>query len=76
MVMLMPKGMIRSHLKNRLAMMRMYRGFTQETLARELEVSKIQVARWESDVNRPSEPMIVRLMTVLNCRRHDLFPFD
>lgn len=74
--MVMPKGMIRSHLKNRLAMMRMYRGFTQEALAHKLNVSKIQVARWESDVNRPSEPVIVRLIQVLNCRRHDLFPFD
>lgn len=72
----MPKGMIRSQLKNRLAMMRMYRGFTQEALAYQLHVSKNQVARWESDVNRPSEQMVDRLMQVLNCRRHDLFPFD
>jgi transcriptional regulator with XRE-family HTH domain len=72
----MPKGMVRSHLKNRLSMMRIYRGFTIEQLAKLVKVSKGQVARWESDVHFPSEIMVDRLVRVLGCRRSDLFPFD
>jgi len=73
---MMPKGMTRSHLRNRLLMMRTYRGLTQSELAELLHVHKNQVARWESDINRPTPAMVDRLIEVLSCRRSDLFPLD
>jgi len=73
----MPKGMLRWHLKNRLAMMRVHRGFTQAQLAKRLGVSKSQVANWEMDINRPAnDDTVDRLARILQCRPHDIFPFE
>jgi transcriptional regulator with XRE-family HTH domain len=76
MVMTMPKGMLRWHLRNRIAMVREARGLTQQTLAEMLHVSRPQVARWETDVNLPPPRVVGRIAQALRCRPRDLFPKD
>ena len=72
----MPKGMLRWHLRNRLAMIRESRGLTQAELAKLIGSYKSTIASWEIDRCLPPEPMIARLMKILHCRRHDIFPFE
>ena len=73
---MMPKGMLRWHLRNRIQMYRLYHHLTLQQLADRLRVSRTQVANWESDVHRPPEDMVYKLARILHCRPHDLFPFD
>lgn len=40
-------------------------GFTQKLLAFRLGVSQPTVARWERGTNRPSGPVLVRMMKIL-----------
>lgn len=72
----MPKGMLRWHLKNRLAMYRVHRGYTLKQLADLIGSKAGTVGGWECDVSLPPEDMIKRLTKVLGCRRTDIFPFD
>lgn len=76
MVMTMPKGMLRWHLRNRIAMVRESRGLTQQVLADMLKVSRGQVARWEVDVSLPPPRVVGRIAQALRCRPRDLFPND
>lgn len=41
-------------------------GFTQESLAEKIEVSRTAVARWESNDSKPSLENLVRLAVTLN----------
>ncbi|HLN64954.1 MAG TPA: helix-turn-helix transcriptional regulator [Symbiobacteriaceae bacterium] len=68
--------MLRWRLQNRLAMVREARGMTQAELARQVQVARITVARWELDETRPTTEMVERLTAVLRCRPRELFPFD
>lgn len=72
----MPKGALRSHLRNRIAMWREFRGLTQRELARLIGVSESALAKWE--VDRPIAPpaAVGRLARVLRCMPRDLFPKD
>ena len=50
----------------RLAQARKFSGFTQEELAKRLDVSKGSVAMWETDKREPSLLTIKKLSVLLN----------
>lgn len=72
----MPRGMLRWHLRNRLAFIRETRGMTQAALAKQARVSTSQIARWETDRTLPPDDAIRRLAQALQCQPHDIFPFE
>lgn len=72
----MPKGALRWHLRNRIAMVREARGLTQKALAARLGVCENTIARWEIDLARPSDRMVGRLAQALRCRPGQLYPYD
>jgi transcriptional regulator with XRE-family HTH domain len=60
----------------RLRQIRKERGFTQESLARELEVSWPTVSRWERGMNAPSLDRLVVIAAVLDVAVVDLVAED
>ncbi|MDF2629312.1 MAG: Helix-turn-helix domain [Symbiobacteriaceae bacterium] len=72
----MPKGAIRCHVRNRIALVREARGLTQRELAALLGIAHTTLGRWESDQHFPPDAMVGKLAQVLRCRPCDLFPHD
>ncbi len=69
----MPKGYVRTHLKNRIALWRERRGFTQIELARRLRVTPNTVCNWENGRSRPAAEMLPLLAKVLRTTVEELF---
>lgn len=58
---------------NRLKEARIMKGLTQEELAHAVNVTKGAIGNYESEVSSPKEPILIRLMQVLNVDANFLF---
>ena len=56
-----------SILENRIKKMRKAKGWTQTELARTVEVTQAQVAKWESDKANPSRKTLLKLASAFGC---------
>jgi transcriptional regulator with XRE-family HTH domain len=52
---------------DRLKQRRQFKGIAQQDLARQLQVSQQQIARWENATNDPSTDAVARLAQALDC---------
>ncbi|MDO4988398.1 MAG: helix-turn-helix transcriptional regulator [Synergistes sp.] len=53
-------------LGNRIKQLRKLRGLTQDRLAEIMDISRVTISVWETDVNVPSAESIVELANILN----------
>lgn len=63
-------------MKNRLKALRAERGWTQQTLADELGVSRQTINAIEKGKYDPALPTAFRLARLFNCRIEDMFEYE
>ena len=57
---------------NKLKILRITKGLSQQNLAKALGVTQGAVSQWETGIKQPNEKMVLRLATVLECDSEEI----